>query len=30
VQKDLLDVDYLRRWAGQLSVADLLNKVTAA
>ncbi len=30
VQKDALDVEYLRRWAERLSVADLLQKVTAA
>lgn len=27
-QKDKLDVDYLRGWAAQLSVGDLLNRIT--
>jgi hypothetical protein len=30
VQKDTLDLDYLRRWADALSVAPLLARVTAA
>ena len=30
VQKDALDLDYLRRWAGRLALNDLLDRVTAA
>ncbi len=30
VQRDTLDVDYLRHWAQQLAVTDLLDKVMAA
>lgn len=30
VQQVTLDVDYLRRWAVQLAVTDLLNKITSA
>jgi hypothetical protein len=30
VQKDTLDVEYLRRWAERLSLTGLLDKVTAA
>ena len=29
LQKDTLDLDYLRRWAAQLGLADLLKRVTA-
>ncbi|MDW8326126.1 MAG: hypothetical protein RMK99_06135 [Anaerolineales bacterium] len=28
LKRDELDLDYLRRWAARLSVADLLNRVT--
>jgi hypothetical protein len=28
VQKDVLDLDYLRQWAARLSLTDLLEKVT--
>jgi hypothetical protein len=30
VQKDVLDLDYLRQWAARLSLTDLLEKVTTA
>ncbi len=30
VQRDTLDLEYLRHWAHELSIADLLGKVTAA
>jgi hypothetical protein len=30
VQKNTLDLDYLRRWAGQLALTELLHRVMAA